>query len=105
MSRTGTNDGSNVYDNLDDCFPRVIYESAFLEAFYPPLPYTDDMYDAVKDSARARAFKRLSQCMVDGSTYSVMRLEEFRAATNNPDLLGVFVVTLTYIANIDTLLT
>jgi len=101
MTRSGINDGSEARDAFSRCFPRVIQESSELEAFYPPLPHTDDIYATTKDRTRARAFKRLSVCMVDGSAYNVTKQEEIRAADHGRDVLGVFVVTITYIAHLD----
>jgi len=102
MSRTGINDDQA---GLSGCFPKTIQESAELEAYYPPLPWNDEIYEPIKERARIKAYQRLARVMVDGSTYSVKRVEEIRAPMlNEPQDHVMFVITLTYIAAIDAIL-
>jgi hypothetical protein len=83
--------------------PRTIQEQTELEAFYPRLVHTDDIYAPAKERTRTRALKRLGACMVDGTSYIVTRQEEIRAVVDS-DILGIFVVTITYVATMDTFL-
>lgn len=82
---------------------KFIRESTELEAFYPPCSLADELYAAKIGSTRGRAFARLCAVMVDGTTYTVTKREELRS-NPNPDVFGDFVVTINYVANMDTLM-